>query len=621
MASSGMGGTDTMGSAGTMGVAGVMGVAGMMGSAGTMGSAGMGGAAQPPTAVNPNNLVTNGAFDTTDTSPWWTYANGTTDFPSDVTLAVENYQLCATMTTGGGENYWDAIVGLSGVSLLPNQYYHISFTVTADAPRTIKWKTGFGEAPYTDYFIISTKVTAVPVTATPQVVDYTYLNLRTDASAQFQFQIGGSAGTVCLDNIVLEPVPPPAMPTYSTPAQSQHPFKDYAETVKLGTAVDTPIFLSNPLHNAIVAGEFSMITPANSMKMNLIQPTQGVFDFTDTDALVAWATANQLEFHGHPLIWHTQAPGWLNDGVFDRDQMIAIMNAHIDALMGRYVGKFPYWDVVNEAVEQTDGVWGYRSTVWHDRIGDDFIDLAFTRARAADPSAKLLYNDYNIEQLGNPKADYVFDMVSAMKQRGVPIDAIGFQGHYYVQPDGSTNQGIPSIQAIRDNMARYADIGVDVHVTECDFRIGKPNDPAKTELQNKFYADFLEACIDAPNCSHFTLWGLSDLDSWVPYTFPEYDFAHIFDSSLMPKPAYFAMSQVLAQYMTDAMGAGGLGAAGSPGAAGAPAAMPTPNAKKGSSGCAVTPRQGSSDRAVDLALVLLGVVFVRRRRGSRAAPP
>jgi hypothetical protein len=46
--------------------------------------------------------------------------------------------------------------------------------------------------------------------------------------------------------------------------------------MKLGTAVDTPIFLSNPLHDAIVAGEFAMITPANSMKMNLIQPTQGV---------------------------------------------------------------------------------------------------------------------------------------------------------------------------------------------------------------------------------------------------------------------------------------------------------------------------------------------------------
>ena len=48
---------------------------------------------------------------------------------------------------------------------------------------------------------------------------------------------------------------------------------------------------------------------------------------------------------------------------------------------------------------------GLRSTVWHDTIGDDFIDLAFTHAHAADPNAKLLYNDYNIEQKGNAKAD------------------------------------------------------------------------------------------------------------------------------------------------------------------------------------------------------------------------
>ena len=78
------------------------------------------------------------------------------------------------------------------------------------------------------------------------------------------------------------------------------------------------------------------------------------------------------------------------------------------------------------------------------------------------------------------------------------------------------------------------DIGVEVHITECDFRIGLPLDDNKTQLQNKFYADLLQACIDAPNCSHFTVWGLSDLDSWVPSTFPDYDFAHLFDKNLMP---------------------------------------------------------------------------------------
>jgi MYXO-CTERM domain-containing protein len=549
------------------------------------------------------SLITNGTFDTT-TAPWWGFANGTAENPADYAIALTDGQLCATMMAGG-KNPWDVGVGFNPLALLPNQHYRISFSVSADVDRTIKFKVGLGAAPYTDYFIKT-----IPVAVAPRVVEYTYLNLRNDATAQFQFQIGGVPGKVCVDNVVLEPVAAPVVPPYVSPSTTGHALKDHKAMVKMGTAVDTPIFLSSPQHNAIVAGEFSMITPANSMKMGLIQPTQGVFDFVDTDALVAWAQMNGLEFHGHPLVWHTQAPAWLNDGVFDRDQMIAILYAHIDALMGRYAGKFPYWDVVNEAIDQTGDTWGFRSTIWHDRIGDDFIDLAFTHARAVDPSAKLLYNDYNIEQMGNAKADRVFQLVSEMKARGTPIDAVGLQGHYFVEPNGNTSSGVPNMQAIRDNMARYAAIGVDVHITECDFRIGKPLDDTKAQHQNQFFRDLLQVCIDAPNCSHFTVWGLSDVDSWVPSTFKDYDYAHIFDANLTAKPAYHEMTQVFAKYNTDGTPVGSSGGSG-----GAPAA-PAKESEPESSGCSLSPR--SSDRAPWLVtmLALLGLGLLARRRDA-----
>lgn len=133
--------------------------------------------------------------------------------------------------------------------------------------------------------------------------EVTYLNLREDPTAQFQFQFGGSSGRVCFDNVLVEPVDPPAMSTYVSPSTTGGPLKNYSLHVKMGTAVDTPIFLSSPEHNAIVAGEFSMITPANAMKMNIIEPEQVVFDFTEADALLSWAQENDLEFHGHPLLW------------------------------------------------------------------------------------------------------------------------------------------------------------------------------------------------------------------------------------------------------------------------------------------------------------------------------
>lgn len=589
-------------------------------SGGQSGSTAAGGAnssaGAPGSAGASGNLVKNGTFDGNAADPFWSYANNTTENPASIALAVKEGQLCGTMTAGG-KNVWDVIIGVSGLPLVQNQYYRIAFSVSADTARTIKFKTGFGEAPYTDYFVES-----VSVTGTAQTVEYTYLNLRNDPMAQFQFQIGKTPGTVCVDNIVVQPVPAPVMPTYKTSAASGHPLKDYGKIVKLGTAVDTPIFLSNPLHNAIVAAEFSMITPANSMKMNLIQPAQGTFDFTDTDALASWAQTNGLEFRGHPLVWHTQVPDWLNSGTFDRDQMIAIMYAHIDALMGHYKGKFPYWDVVNEAIDGTD----YRATIWHDRIGPDFMELAFSHARAADPNAKLFYNDYNIEQKGNAKADKVFEVIKDLKRRGIPIDGVGLQSHYYVEPSGNTSNGIPDMQAIRDNMARYAELGVEVQITECDFRIGKPLDDAKTQLQNKFYADLLQACIDAPNCSHFTVWGLSDLDSWVPDTFPEYDYAHLFDNKLMPKPGYAAMSQVLAKYDADSGSSGQAGSTGTGGSngtlgtAGVAGTSTTPVKSDGSpsssGGCSIAPGRSGSAPWRLASLAMLAALVVRRRRAE-----
>lgn len=576
-------------------------------------------------SASAQSLVTNGTFDGEDYAPWWGHAatNETDPTLSAMQeLAVTDGQLCSTITAGG-QNAWDVIIGLSGLALTANQHYHIKFTAVADAERNIRFKTGLGDAPYTDYFIKS-----LTIGATPTVVEFTYLNLREDPAAQIQFHIGGSAGTVCLDDIVLEPVEAPAPGPYVTPSMTGHPLKAHASIVKMGTAVDTPTFLSRADHNAIVAGEFSMITPANSMKMNLIQPAQGVFDFTDTDALYAFAQANGLEFHGHPLVWHTQAPAWLTDGTFDRDQMIEIMYAHIDALTQRY-SALPYWDVVNEAVERSsDGVWGFRSTIWHDRIGPDFIDLAFARARMNAPNAKLIYNDYNIEQKGNPKADFVFQLVSDLRARGVPIDQVGFQSHYYVSPDGSTS-GVPDMAAIRANMDRYAEIGVEVQITECDFRIGKPLSAEKQALQDKFYADLLQTCIDAPNCSHYTVWGLSDFDSWVPSTFPEFDYAHLFDSNLVPKSAYHALTNVFAQYEVDGdPGAGGTGGTGGdPAAGGGPVvgggtgggAPAAPSPAK-SSGCAVSP--GRADAGVPWFLAvagLFGAVARVARRSKRSS--
>src|SRR5262249_57938531 len=87
----------------------------------------------------------------------------------------------------------------------------------------------------------------------------------------------------------------------------------------------------------------------NAMKFDAIHPAQSTYNFTDADALVAFAEANNMAVRGHTLVWHSQIPGWLTGGNFTRDQVIAIMRDHIMTVVGRYRGRIAASDVVNKA--------------------------------------------------------------------------------------------------------------------------------------------------------------------------------------------------------------------------------------------------------------------------------
>jgi endo-1,4-beta-xylanase len=315
---------------------------------------------------------------------------------------------------------------------------------------------------------------------------------------------------------------PPAEP----PATSQATLREAAEAAGkfVGTAVADDR-LSDATYSGIASTEFNSVTAENVMKWDTVQPSQGSFSFEAGDRLVDFANQNGQQVYGHTLVWHSQLPSWVSDGGFSADELNSVMTDHITEVAGHYAGQVAYWDVVNEAFEE-DG--SRRQSVFQTTIGDEYIANAFRAADAADPDAKLCINDYNIEGV-NAKSDALYDLVSSLLEQGVPIDCVGFQSHL-------TLGGIPG--DMQENLQRFADLGLEVIITELDIRMTTPPDDARLAQQGEEYRQVVEACVNVAGCTGVTVWGFSDADSWVPEVFPGEGAACPYDENYQPKPAY-----------------------------------------------------------------------------------
>ena len=304
----------------------------------------------------------------------------------------------------------------------------------------------------------------------------------------------------------------------------------------IGAAVYT-YHLDDPLHAETLSREFNMLTPENEAKFCEVQPQKGQFDFSKLDRLIDFAEQNNMVVRGHTLLWHQCVPSWLEAETPSREEAIQLMRDHITTVVGHYRGRIAIWDVVNEAIDDTQR----RDTLWQRWIGDDYIELAFQFAHEADPEALLFYNDYGTEGL-NPKSDAVYDMLKDLVARGVPVNGVGLQSHFVlgsVDPDG-----------IAKNIARLGELGLQVQITEMDVKFsGAPTD---TILQQEAgdYRRVLETCLDSPYCTAFVVWGVTDKFSWLRS--PEF-FDNplveplLFDDNYQPKPAYYALLDVLAR--------------------------------------------------------------------------
>jgi len=315
--------------------------------------------------------------------------------------------------------------------------------------------------------------------------------------------------------------------------------------VQLGGVLSDTTLRNDRTFASVAANEYHIAGAENALKFPATEPSSNNFSFTASDAIVNSAMTNGQNARGHTLIWHGALPNWVASNNWSAAQLQAIIFNHIDHVVDRYKDQLFCWDVVNEALN-SDGT--FRSTIWYDQPGigyagqgSKYIEEAFKRARAADPDAQLIYNDFSTETL-NTKSDALYAMALDFKSRGVPLDGIGFQMHVGVNG--------PNISSWRSNLQRFNDLGLNLHITEMDVRIPVDSNGVATatdlSTQANTYFNVIGAALAFPQVKVVQTWGFSDKSSWIPGSFPGFGAALPLGTNWNRKPAWWAIHDVLA---------------------------------------------------------------------------
>ena len=334
----------------------------------------------------------------------------------------------------------------------------------------------------------------------------------------------------------------------------------YKKDFLIGVAVNQKQYSGEDARgNPIIKANFNSISPENILKWESVHPRPDTYLFEGPDQYVKFGEANHMLIVGHTLVWHYQTPSWVFQGTngqpVDRETLLRRMHDHIQTVVGRYKGRIKVWDVVNEALND-DGT--LRQSPWMKIIGEDYIAKAFQYAHEADPEAVLRFNDYSLEK--EPKRNGAIALLKKLQAQGVPVTAIGLQGH--------CNLSFPTVAQEDATIAAFAKLKLQVMVTELDVdcsRGGQRNTSAdvaanaRTQGGGNLSAESLSDVLQQQLARRYsdlfgvflkhkdvvklvTFWGVTDADSWRARGNPL-----LFDRHGQPKPAFDAVIRAAGQ--------------------------------------------------------------------------
>ena len=361
-------------------------------------------------------------------------------------------------------------------------------------------------------------------------------------------------------------------------------YKYYEDYMYIGNIVNSWNFDNDSdMVTRSLMKNFNIYTMENDYKPSSINPAPGVYNLDSCDKFIEFGEKTGAKLRGHTLVWHSQVPDWwfkadpTNEkslGACNRDgelasaeQLIERMEEYITTVVTRYKGQIDYWDVCNEVLNANSIRTVDDQSYWAEIIGDldgngyadDYVELAFNTARAADEDAFLMINDFNMEWQ-NSKTQAMYDMVERMMRKGIRVDGVGFQSHISVDCNvelyRQNIEKIAGLAAVYDECFPEHKGEFRIQITELDMNmfVGADADGGfkkwteeDFERQAEKYGELMDMFLDFVDediIDAIVFWGTDDENSWLNTT-PKLrrNAAMLIDRDLSLKPAFYAIAE------------------------------------------------------------------------------
>ena len=302
--------------------------------------------------------------------------------------------------------------------------------------------------------------------------------------------------------------------------------------------------------------EFNYTTPENSFKQTIVYPKPGEWNWDRVDDFLNFANNNNIELRVHGPVG-PQSSIWSKDDSRTKEELTDLYENFLTELCKKINNEsvVKWMDVVNETIssngEWTDSRDG--TDKWENpwtQIGKNedgiplYIIKSFEIANQYAPNVSLIFNQHAGME---PKMwDKVKETILYLKNKGLRIDGLGWQGHLRDNVVLALNQEKLNYLSSLIDWAHQNDL--DFHVTEIDYRLVGTS-PTSTQLNRQAhgFANILKILISKRNNGVVTYntWGVYDKNE-----ISDHEFKYIYDSNLNPKKAVDELKKALKRKST-----------------------------------------------------------------------